>query len=105
MGIGQSRQIQLIYVPSEQATTGQWEQQPPEKSNMWAEISDGPIFRDYLTGQTQLGNTKTFKVRFRFDKYPGADWQIKYLNKVWTVISVNHVENKQFYWTMRAMSK
>lgn len=105
MGIGQRKMIQLVYVANEQAAAGNWVEQPKENYNTWAEISNPSGFRDYMNGQTQLGETKKFKVRFRFDLFPGADWKVKYMGKEWTVSEVQRDNEKKFYWLFRATSK
>lgn len=105
MGIGKRKMIQLVYVANEKAAAGNWVQEPKEFYNTWAEISNPSGFRDYMNGQTQLGNTKRFLVRFRFDLFPGADWKVKYLSKEWTISEIQRVDEKKFYWTVRATSK
>lgn len=105
MGIGQRQQIQLVHVPNDQAVAGNWVQQPKERYNTWAEVSNPSGFRDYLNGQTQLGLTKRFQVRFRFDLFPGADWKVKYQSKEYTVQSIERVNEKRFYWTIRGTAK
>lgn len=105
MGIGQRQQIQLVHVPNTQSVSGNWEQQPKERYNTWAEVSSPSGFRDYQNGQTQLGLTKRFQIRFRFDLFPGADWEVKYQSKEYTVQSIERVNEKKFYWTIRGTAK
>jgi SPP1 family predicted phage head-tail adaptor len=97
--------IQLIHVPNDQSASGNWQQQPDQSYNTWAEVSNPSGFRDYLNGQTQLGLTKRFQVRFQFDLFPGADWKVKYQGKEYTVQSIERLNEKRFYWTIRGTAK
>jgi len=104
-GIGTRKEIRLVQITPAKGSEGNWNAEIPSKHNTWAEINNVSQFRDYQNGQTQLGQSKKFKVRFRFDLYPGADWQIEYENKNWTVSSVVKENEKQFYWTLTASAK
>lgn len=107
MGIGQRRQIKLVLITVPKGAEGNYDSTTESQTsfNTWAEITSINQFRDYQNGQTQLGQTKRFKVRFRFDEYPGADWKIEYAKKEWTVSSVVKEDEKQFYWIITALAK
>lgn len=106
VGVGIRKQVQLVQVVTSKATAGNWTDNVEGlRFGIWAEITNPSGFRDYQNGQTQLGNTKRFKVRFRFDKYPGADWKVKYEGKDWTISSIQRVDEKKFYWLITAQSK
>jgi SPP1 family predicted phage head-tail adaptor len=105
MGIGSRRQIKLIQITPAKGSEGNWSTETQVPFNTWAEISSVIQFREYQHGVTDLGQTKRFKVRFRFDKYPGADWKVEYANKEWTVSSVVKEDEKQFYWIITATAK
>jgi SPP1 family predicted phage head-tail adaptor len=106
MGIGVRKQVQLIQVLSvKDPSDGHWIETEGMKFGVWAEVSNPSGFRDYQNGQTQLGNTKKFLIRFRFDKYPDADWKILYENKEWTISNRQPVNEKRFYWQFTALSK
>ena len=104
-GIGTRRQIQLVQILVGQDTDGQNIEQEGDKFGVWAQVENPSGFRQYLNGQTQMGKTKDFKIRFRFNKYPGANWKIRYEGKDWTITSVNKLDEKRFYWNMTATSK
>lgn len=105
MGIGQRKQVQLEQVVSAKQPAGNWQEVTGLRFGVWAEVSTRSSFRDYNHGQTQAGNTKQFRVRFRFDKHPNVDWKIIYENKDWTITSRQAVAEKRFYWDITATSK
>lgn len=106
MGIGARKQIQLVQVVSTKGEAGNWTDNVEGlRFGLWAEITNPSGFRDYQNGQTQLGQTKRFKVRFRFDKYPGADWKVKYDERTWTISDKQKLDEKRFYWLITAQSK
>lgn len=105
MGIGSRKQVQLIYVPVDQAVSGQWVEQPKNSYNTWAEISNPSGFREYAQGQTVLGKLKNFLIRFQFDKFPGANWKVKYLDQEYTISDIERLDEKKFYWTIRGQAK
>lgn len=103
MGIGQRKQIKLVQLVTPKAAAGNWQAEVEgEKFSAWAEVSELSAFREYAQGQTQMGHTKRFRVRFRFDKYPGAEWKIVYQGKQWTVTQVTRENERQFYWVLTA---
>lgn len=105
MGIGNTRQIKLIQITPVKGAEGNWSSEIETSYNAWADISNASQFRDYQNGQVQLGENKRFKVRFRFDQYPGADWKVRYMNKDWTVSSITQEDEKRFYWIITAQAK
>lgn len=105
MGIGQRKQVQLVQLLVAQDTDGRNKEQEGDKFGVWAEISNPSGFRSYLNGQTQMGNTKNFLIRFRFNKYPNCDWKIRYEGKDWTITNIEKVDEKRFYWQMTATAK
>lgn len=105
MGIGQRKQIRLKQVLVTVDAAGRNIESSGQSFSVWAEISNPSGFRDYQNGQTQLGKTKRFLVRFRFDRFPNCDWKIEYENKDWTVSEIQRVSEKNFYWQITATSK
>ena len=106
MGIGQRKQVQLVQIVNvKDAVTGSWNESEAMIVGVWAEVTNPSGFRTYEHGQTQLGNDKVFQIRFRFDKYPGADWKIRYEGKDWTITQLRKVDEKKFYWSIKASSK
>jgi SPP1 family predicted phage head-tail adaptor len=105
MSIGTRKQVQLIPLVVSQDTDGQNITADGTKFGVWADVSSPSGFRDYQNGQTQMGKTKNFLIRFRIDKYPNANWKIRYEGKDWTVSSIERVKEKRFYWSMTATSK
>lgn len=105
MGIGQRRPIELVQIVSAKDSAGRWQSSEGEVFQTWADVASVSGFREYQVGQTQLGETKTFQVRFRFNKYPNCDWKVRYDGKVWTVSEIEKVNEKQFYWLLRATTR
>ncbi len=105
MGIGQRHQVQLVQILSSQDGAGCWQEYDGQKFGVWAELSNPSGFRAYEHGQTQLGQTKNFLIRFRFDKYPNCNWKIIFRGKEWTISEREQVNEKRFYWRFTAQSK
>lgn len=105
MGIGQRKQIRLQQVLVTQDADGRNTESSGAAYSTWAEVENPSGFRDYSNGQTQLGSTKRFKVRFRFDKFPNCDWVVRYDNKDWTPSTIQKLDEKNFYWLITATSK
>lgn len=105
MGIGRRKRVTLTTVLVTTDANGRNIEADGDSYRAWAEVTNPSGFRAYLNGQTQLGKTKLFKLRFRFDKYPGAEWKIGYENKEWTVSEIQRVSEKNFYWEVTAASK
>ena len=104
-GIGALKQIQLVQITPAKGAEGNWNIETESSFNTWAEITSVNQYRDYQNGQTALGQSKRFKVRFRFDQYPGADWMVRYANKEWVVSSVIKEDEKAFYWIITAQAQ
>lgn len=104
MGIGKRLQMQLVQITQSKGSEGNWNGEVETVFNTWAEITSTSQSRDYANGQVAMNQSKRFKVRFRFDQYPGADWKVRYDGKDWTVISVVKQDEKQFYWIITASS-
>lgn len=105
MGIGLRRQIKLVQIVVTQDTDGRNKEAEGDKFGVWAEIKQKGGFRDYNLGQTQLGTTKEFLIRFRFNKYPNVNWKIVYQDHDWTISDINNVKEKRFYWSITATMK
>lgn len=105
MGIGERKQIKLVQIAPAKGAEGNWNSEVETSFNTWAEISNTNPFRDYQNGQVQLGESKRFKVRFRFDVYPGADWKVRYTGKDWTISGITRENEKSFYWIITASAK
>lgn len=105
MGIGLRKQVQLVQLLNAQDSTGRNTEAEGDKFGVWAEVTSPSGFRAYLNGQTQLGHTKDFLVRFRFQKYPNANWKIRYEGKDWTISEIQQRDEKRFYWQLTATAK
>lgn len=105
MGIGQRIKVQLVQILVGQDGEGRNREQEGDKYGVWAEINNPSGFRVYTAGQTQLGKTKDFLIRFRFDKHIDCNWKIRYEGKDWTVTEIQRRNEKRFYWQMTATSK
>ena len=105
MGIGQRKPIQLIQVSVLIESTGKNVEYNHAVFNTWADISNPSGFRDYSNGQTQLGQTKNFLIRFHFNRFLNCDWKINYDGKNWTISNFQRIDEKKFYWLLTATSK
>jgi len=105
MGIGQTKRVTLSQVLVTQDANGRNIESTGRVYRSWAEVTNPSGFRTYLNGQTQLGKTKLFRLRFRFDKHPNAEWKIVYEDKEWTVSEIQRISEKNFYWELTAASK
>jgi SPP1 family predicted phage head-tail adaptor len=105
MGIGLRHQVQLVQILVAQDTDGRNKEQEGDKYGVWSEITQPSGFRDYQNGQTQMGNTKKFLIRFRFNKYPDCNWKIRYEGKDWTISNIQKQNEKRFYWSLTATAK
>ena len=105
MSIGKRAQVQLVQLLVAKDGHGRNIEQEGQRYGAWAEVSNPSGFRTYEGGQTQLGATKRFMIRFRFDRYPDCNWKIRYENKDWTLSSIEKMNEKRFYWRITATSK
>jgi SPP1 family predicted phage head-tail adaptor len=105
MGIGQMRQVSIIPLTHSKSDSGAWQKTEGTPYRVWAEVTDPSGFNVYQNGQTQLGQTKTFTIRFRFDRTPDCDWRLIYDGRRWTVTEIRRVDEKKFYYRLTATSK
>jgi SPP1 family predicted phage head-tail adaptor len=106
VGIGKRVQVQLVKLVAQKEAAGNWgTPAEAETIGVWAEISNPSGFRDYQNGQTQLGQTKRFLIRYRFDKHINCEWKIRYDDKDWTISEKQKIDEKRFYWRITATSK
>ena len=66
--------------------------------NLWAEVVSSSGNRSDSNGQTKLQKSKTFKVRFRPDWKLTSGWKIKYLQKRYSITSIERIDEKRFNW-------
>lgn len=105
MSIGTRKPVKLIQIAVTIDAEGRNIETTGLQFKTWAEVLNPSAFRNYLNGQTQMGKTKTFEIRFRFDKYPNADWKILYNGVYWTLSEIQRIDEKLFYWRMTGTSK
>lgn len=105
MAIGTRIQVQLVQILVGQDSDGRNREQEGERFGAWADITNPSGFRNYENGQTVLGNTKRFLIRFRFNKYPDCNWKIRYEGKDWTISEILKRAEKKFYWQLTATAK
>lgn len=98
--------IKLVKTVVTQEAAGNWPSEPVvTKYSMFAElVQPSSAFRSY-DAQTQLGQVKTFRVRFNFDLHPTGDWKIEFRGKEWTVHGMPLKDDRQFYWLITANYK
>lgn len=105
MGIGKMIPVVIKPYTSAKAAGGEWVETTGTDIQAWAEISNPSGFRAYMSGQTQLGETKDFLIRYRFDNTPGVNWRIVYDNRNWAVSEIRRIDEKKFYYRLTATSK
>lgn len=105
MGIGNRKMIQLVQYTADKNIAGSWVETKESPRNIWAEVSNPSGFRAYQNGQTQLGETKDFLIRFRFDLHPNCNWKIIYAGRQWTISENRAIAEKQFYYRLTGTSK
>ena len=105
MSIGQRHQVQIEPYTNAKGSAGQNIETAGTPIGVWAEVQNPSGFRAYQNGQTQLGSTKDFFIRYRFDKFPDADWRLIYDGKRWTVTEIRKQEEKRFYYRLTATAK
>jgi len=66
--------------------------------NLWAEILNSSGSRSDTNGQMKLNKTKTFKIRFRPDWKLSGEWKLKYLQKRYSITSIERINEKRFNW-------
>ena len=66
--------------------------------NLWAEIVQSSGNRTDTNGQTKLNKSKTFKIRFRPDWVLDSSWKLKYLQKRYSITSIERINEKRFNW-------
>ena len=105
MGIGKMQRLQLVQYTSSQAADGRATETTGEIFGVWGEVQSLSGSRGYQNGQLQLDNTKRFTVRFRFDKYPDSNWNIRYRGMEYSISRIDRIAEKRFYWSITAMEK
>ena len=65
---------------------------------LWAEIVNSSGSRSDTNGQMKLNKTKTFKIRFRPDWKLSGEWKLKYLQKRYSITSIERINEKRFNW-------
>lgn len=105
MGIGNRKQVRIIPYTSAKNASGSFVETAGTGVNVWATVDSPSGFRAYQNGQTQLGNTRTFMVRFKFDMFPDANWRLMYEGKLWTVTEIRKINEKKFYYLITATTK
>jgi head-tail adaptor len=84
---------------------GNWGEPTETEYDLWAELLDPPsAFRTY-EAQTQLGQVKRFRIRFKYNLEPTANWKIKFRGFEWTVMSIEPEKERMFYWIITARHK
>lgn len=105
MGIGNRYPVQLVQYTEDKNIKGSWVETREDPRSMWAEVLNPSGFRAYQNGQTQLGESRDFVVRFRFDLYPNCNWKVIFQGRRWTITEIRQVDEKQFYYRLSATSK
>lgn len=69
---------------------------------MWAEISDFGGSRSQADGRTTLSTTKEFKIYFRKNLQPNADFKIQYYGQIYAITEIVRIDEKRFNFLIRA---
>jgi len=72
--------------------------------NLWAEIVNSSGNRSDTNGQTKLNKSKQFKIRFRPDWVLSSGWKLKYLQKRYSITSIERINEKRFNWIINGES-
>lgn len=105
MAIGNRKQVRITPYTSAQNAAGSSVETAGTPIDIWAEVSNPSGFRAYQNGQTQLGETKDFLIRYRFDQFPNCNWRLIYDGRNWAVSGIRKVDEKKFYYRVTATSK
>lgn len=105
MGIGSRKQVQIVPYTSTPNAFGSHVESEGTRQGVWAEISNPSGFREYAMGQSRLGETKDFLIRYRFDRFPNVNWRLIYDGRKWTVSEIRRIDEKKFYYRLTATSK
>jgi len=65
---------------------------------LFAEILSSSGNRSDTNGQMKLNKTKTFKIRFRPDWKLSGEWKLRYLQKRYSITSIERINEKRFNW-------
>lgn len=84
---------------------GRYSDPVSEEFNLFAELLEpSSAFRTY-DAQTQLGQVKRFRIRFRDELSVNGNWKIEFRGKEWTIISIEQEKERMFYWLITARHK
>ena len=105
MGIGKRKLAKLRRYTTQKGSVGENVTDLTAEYNIWAEVDNVSAFRQVQRGQTSEGETKDFKIRFDFDKFPDANWTIVYDGRQWEPTGFVKLDDKQFYWQVTGQAK
>ncbi len=105
MGIGQRKKIQIVPFTSSKGVNGQNVETEGVRIGVWAEVTAPGGGRSYEYGQTRISSTRDFTINYRFDLFPDANWRIVYDGKMWTVNSIEKIDEKRFFYVLNATAK
>lgn len=105
MSIGSRKQVEIRPYTSTKGAAGQNEETPGTPVRVWAEVQSPSGSRSYEHGQTKIGNTRDFIIGYRFDRFPNSSWRIMYDGKLWTVDSIEKIEERRFFYRLNASAK
>lgn len=94
------RMIRLEKFVSTQGNTGNWTESVT-KYNCWAEVTRTGGSKTLSNGNDQMKTSYDFKVRFRPDFKPSGNWRIVYCGIIYTVNSIERVNEDRFFWIFK----
>ena len=101
-GIGQRKQVQLIEYGQTTQATGNTTEGVVNTYDLWAEVNRDSGKTSFNRGLTQLEESMTFRVRFKFTYNPDSTYKIVYRGNKHSVKSIEPESEKQFYWIIKA---
>lgn len=101
-GVGNMKPIQVRQLQSERDSNGFDIAGDRLVFTGWASVRQASGFREYLTGQAQLGTIKEFRIRHTHGFPYDVDTRLVYDGKQYTINSMERDREKRFWWVIRA---
>ena len=103
-GIGNYKLVKLYQYTNSKSVSGDNVEALALRHRTYAEVTANGGSRGENRGQVTLGESKQFKIRWRADWILNGDWKIKYFGKLYTISSIERINEKRFNWLINASS-
>jgi len=100
-GVGEYKQI-LLYKYTTNIDAAGNVSQSSMAYKVWAEITNVGGGRSQVDGRTTLSNGKEFKIYFRQQLQPNADYKIQYYGEMYAITGLQRINEKRFNWLITA---